>query len=164
MWVLRGGRDHALLLRRVLRRVCVDARAREFGSSSNWGDVFDRSSIYYGDVFGKGSKNYGDVFGASSIHRGEFCSLCCENKPRFRDLHRRVCAARSFLAALTDQTPSFIEVYGRGKLLDAAHGCRRNLGLRGFAALDLRTCKPDATAWNVITQETANMLAVLLGP
>ena len=41
-----------------------------------------------------------------------------------------------------------MEIYGRGAILDAAHGCRRNLNVSGLDALDLRTNKPDGSPWN----------------
>ena len=41
-----------------------------------------------------------------------------------------------------------MEIYGRGRILEAAHGCRRNLNIRGLDALDLRTCKANGDAWN----------------
>ena len=50
--------------------------------------------------------------------------------------------------ALVGKRPSFVELYGRGSILEAAHGCRRNLNIDGLAALDLRTAKPDGTPWN----------------
>ena len=33
-------------------------------------------------------------------------------------------------------------------MLEAAHGCRRNLNLEGLHAMDLRTLKEDGTPWN----------------
>ena len=53
--------------------------------------------------------------------------------------------AQKFISSVTDKTPSFMEIYGRGKILEAAHGCRRNLNIHGLDALDLRTCKPDGS-------------------
>ena len=41
-----------------------------------------------------------------------------------------------------------MELYGRGKLLEASHGCRRNLNINGLQALDLRTHKEDGTPWD----------------
>ena len=41
-----------------------------------------------------------------------------------------------------------MEIYGRGKIMEAAHGCRRNLNIRGLDALDLRTCMDDGTPWD----------------
>lgn len=51
---------------------------------------------------------------------------------------KRVC-----VAALTDKAPSFIEVYGRGNMVDMAHSKRRDLNLQGLDALDILTTKPD---------------------
>ena len=57
-------------------------------------------------------------------------------------------AAKRFLGALTDSSPSFMEIYGQGLILEAAHGCRRNLNIQGLDALDLRTAKTDGTPWD----------------
>ena len=38
---------------------------------------------------------------------------------------------------------TFIELYGRGPIINEANGPRRNLGLRGLSAFYLRTMKPD---------------------
>ena len=46
------------------------------------------------------------------------------------------------------RAPTFLELYGRGSIVEAAQGSRRHLGVQGIGALDLRTCKPDGTAWN----------------
>ena len=43
---------------------------------------------------------------------------------------------------------TFIEMYGRGSINLEANNSRRQLGLRGIGALDLRTTKPDGTAWD----------------
>ena len=41
---------------------------------------------------------------------------------------------------------TFVERYGQGRMVVAAHGRRRSLNLQGLCALDLRTVKPDGTA------------------
>ena len=43
---------------------------------------------------------------------------------------------------------TFMEVYGRGSINEYANSSRRNLGLRGIGALDLRTLKADGSAWD----------------
>ena len=70
------------------------------------------------------------------------------NEPRFRELHARMMHAKRHISSLTDHSPAVREVYGRGSLMEAAHGCRRNLNLRGLDALDLRTAKADGTPWD----------------
>ena len=60
-----------------------------------------------------------------------------------------------------------MEIYGRGRILDAAHGCRRNLNLTGLNALDLRTCKADGSPWNfnlAADRQEARMLVELQQP
>ena len=49
---------------------------------------------------------------------------------------------------MTGSSPSFVEVYGRGHIVDAAHGLRRNLHIQGLHALDIRTLKPDGQPWD----------------
>ena len=44
--------------------------------------------------------------------------------------------------------PTFFELYGHGTIVQASHGCRRNLNLSGLHALDLRTSKPDGEHWD----------------
>ena len=41
-----------------------------------------------------------------------------------------------------------MEFYGSGRLVEAAAARRRALNLRGLAALDLRTLRPDGTPWD----------------
>ena len=41
-----------------------------------------------------------------------------------------------------------MEIYGRGAVMDAARGSRRNLNLTGLGALDLRTRKPNGETRN----------------
>ena len=43
---------------------------------------------------------------------------------------------------------TFVEMYGRGSINLEANNSRRNLGLKGIGALDLRTTKPDGTPWD----------------
>ena len=77
-----------------------------------------------------------------------FAASLVTNKPRFHALHRRLLRAQQFIHALTDRSPTFMELYGRGAILEASHGCRRNLNISGLDALDLRTCKKDGTPWD----------------
>lgn len=49
---------------------------------------------------------------------------------------------------MTGERPSFVELYGKGRIVEASHSSRRNLNLNGLAALDLRTAKPDGTHWD----------------
>ena len=44
--------------------------------------------------------------------------------------------------------PTFFELYGHGTIVQASHGCRRNLNIDGLHALDLRTRKPDGEPWD----------------
>ena len=48
-----------------------------------------------------------------------------------------------------EPSTTFIEMYGRGSTNLEAKNSRRQLGLRGIGALDLRTTKPDGTAWDL---------------
>ena len=85
------------------------------------------------------------------------------NKHRFRDLQHRLFRALRFVNSLTDRCPSFIELYGRGSIMEAAHGCRRNLNLQGLDALDLRTCKKRmGHPGTSLAQKTANWHATSL--
>lgn len=44
--------------------------------------------------------------------------------------------------------PTFIEMYGRGNIVQMANGTARNLNLTGLAALELRTPKPSGEPWD----------------
>ena len=74
-----------------------------------------------------------------------YAASIARNKPRFRGLYEQMVTARRYIASLTDRSPSFMEIYGRGALVQASHGCRRNLNVNGLDALDLRTCMHDGT-------------------
>ena len=57
--------------------------------------------------------------------------------------------AEARVAAMMDKKPTrFIEMYGRGSINHCANDSRRDLGLKGVGALDLRTNKPDGSPWN----------------
>ena len=86
--------------------------------------------------------------GVSPVTAANYAASLARNRPRFENLHRRMVNAKRFIASLTDRSPTFMELYGRGKLIEAAHGCRRNLNLHGLDALDLRTCMDDGTPWD----------------
>ena len=42
----------------------------------------------------------------------------------------------------------FFEMYGRGEIVREANASRRDLNVVGLEAMDLRTSKPDGTAWD----------------
>ena len=44
--------------------------------------------------------------------------------------------------------PTFLEFYGQGNIVNASHGCRRDLNLNGLGAFDLRTRKPTGEPWD----------------
>ena len=43
---------------------------------------------------------------------------------------------------------TFLELYGRGAICREANASRKDLNVRGLGALDLRTTKPDGSAWD----------------
>ena len=45
-------------------------------------------------------------------------------------------------------TATFMEVYGRGAIVDCANRARRDLNLKGLDAMDLRANKEDGTPWD----------------
>lgn len=69
-------------------------------------------------------------------------------KHRFQSLHDRLDATRTYIATITSAKPTFIEIFGRGGLVEASHGLRRNLNVHGLDALDLRTCKESGEPWD----------------
>ena len=52
--------------------------------------------------------------------------------------------ARNYCNAILGDAPesTFVELYGRGAIVNEANGPRRNLGLKGLPAFDMRTMKP----------------------
>ena len=45
---------------------------------------------------------------------------------------------------------TLIEMYGPGGITREANGARRDLNVVGLGACDLRTTKPDGTAWDFL--------------
>ena len=43
---------------------------------------------------------------------------------------------------------TFMEIYGRGSINETANQARRDLGMKGIGALDLRTTKANGGPWN----------------
>ena len=67
--------------------------------------------------------------GVQVVVAANFAAALSRNRPRFRDVHARMVNAQRFVNSRTDKSPTFMEVYGRGSILGAAHGCRRNLNI-----------------------------------
>ena len=60
-----------------------------------------------------------------------------------------VVAASRFVNSIRQKPKgTFLEMYGHGRMVIAAHGRRRALNLEGLGAFDLRTLKPDGTPWD----------------
>ena len=59
----------------------------------------------------------------------------------------RFCS-KAVRAARCLSDPSFVEVYGTGRIVESANGFLRNLNLKGLDAFDLRTKKEDGTPWD----------------
>ena len=55
---------------------------------------------------------------------------------------------RQLVHELTGNIPAFVDVYGRGGLMDMANSKRRNLNVVGLDAFDLRTCEPCGGPWD----------------
>ena len=49
--------------------------------------------------------------------------------------------------------PTLFELYGHGSLVNASHGCRRNVNVNGLRALDLRTMKPNGGTVELLFRE-----------
>ena len=77
-----------------------------------------------------------------------FSSAVARNQPRFQKLREELDYRRRLVSSLTGTKPTFLEVYGQGRIVETANGCRRNLNLEGLHALDLRTRKSDGSVWN----------------
>ena len=76
------------------------------------------------------------TLGVSAADSANYCVQAIKDRPR-----RTVQYGEPY-------KPTFFEVYGQGNIVQASHGCRRNLNVNGLRAFDLRTCKPDRQAWD----------------
>ena len=74
-----------------------------------------------------------------------FTSSLIKDSSRCQKLFDRLSPPSGFVGAVTGHRPTFMEVYGRGSVVDASHGIRRNLNVNGLHALNLRTCKQDGS-------------------
>ena len=88
------------------------------------------------------------VLGVDPLDANHFASSIARNKPRFEHLRQQLGHRQRIVAALTGKRHTFVELYGRGAILEASHGCRRNVNIDGLSALDLRTHKSDGTPWD----------------
>lgn len=69
-----------------------------------------------------------------------------------------VVAAGRFVNALKRRPTTFIELFGQGRIVQAAaHGCRRAWNCEGLAALDLRALKPSGEPWDFSKQEDRDL-------
>ena len=79
-----------------------------------------------------------------------------------------IVSACGFASQITKKPPvSFLELYGRGRLNELAHGRRRNINCKGLGALDLRTRRPDGTPWIFLLKshrEDALAMVMMLKP
>ena len=57
---------------------------------------------------------------------------------------------------------SFMEIYGRGGIMNDANGPRRSLNAKGLEALDIRTLKPNVDYWNFTKHADRREARVLL--
>ena len=60
------------------------------------------------------------------------------------------------------QPVTFMEVYGGGSINHCANHSRRNLGLKGVGALDLRTTKSDGSPWDFNRREDRRLARELI--
>ena len=61
--------------------------------------------------------------------------------------------ARDFVAAVAEPLSTFMEVYGRGGIVEEAHKRQRNLNVEGLDAFDMRTSKPGGQNWDFTKRE-----------
>ena len=61
----------------------------------------------------------------------------------------------------TADAGTFVELYGRGSIVNDANGPRRSLGIKGLGAFDLRTLKPGGGNWD-FAKEADRKLAMKL--
>ena len=58
---------------------------------------------------------------------------------------------------------TFVELYGRGSIMSHANGPRRNLGIKGLGAFDLRTVKPGGGNWDFSIAADRKLATKMLG-
>ena len=87
--------------------------------------------------------------GVSAENASSFSSAIVRNKHRFHELRQQFEEQHRLVMAVSESKPTIVEIYGRGKLPDASHGCKRNLNADGLHALELRTNKANGQPWAV---------------
>ena len=61
--------------------------------------------------------------------------------------------AANFVASVANPLSTFMEIYGRGGLVEEANRQRRSLNVEGLGAFDLRTTRPDGKHWDFNCRE-----------
>ena len=71
--------------------------------------------------------------------------------------------ARHKVNAMMGKGPAtFMEVYGRGAIVEEANKSRRRLDLKGIGAMDIRTCKADGSNWDFNKRSDRRMARELI--
>ena len=77
-----------------------------------------------------------------------FASSVCRSKPRFHKIKNDLEDTAGLIAALTGKRPTFMELFGQGRVVEMSNSHRRDLNIHGLGALDLRTNRPDGVPWD----------------
>ena len=83
--------------------------------------------------------------GVQASDASTFAAAMCRNRPRFQILREDIMRQHRVLNVSVESPPSFVELYGTGRILEAGHGCKRNLTFAGLDAFVLRTRTPDGS-------------------
>ena len=60
------------------------------------------------------------------------------------------------------RSTTFMEVYGGGAINECANRARRDIGLKGIGALDIRTLKPDGSSWDFTKRADRRLASELI--
>ena len=85
------------------------------------------------------------ILGVDPVDACSFTSSIVKDGSRCKRMFSKRYSSSAFIGAVTGNAPTFMEIYGRGKIVDASHNLRRNLNVNGLDALDIRTCKPNGS-------------------
>ena len=76
-----------------------------------------------------------------------FASPVARNKHRGHTMRADLEHKQRLIAAVSEFRPSFVEIYGRGRMIEASHKCVRYLNAHGLQTSDIRTCTEDGSPW-----------------
>lgn len=85
--------------------------------------------------------------GVDAATSANVAASLARDRPRFHEMHRRMLNEQRRSISYRQVSYNLGGIW-QGGILEAAHGCRRNLTITSLDAPDLLTCKADGSPWN----------------